>query len=100
MSYGIAVLIVVGGIIAYLVANGTDLFGSLEQATPFFAYVLQTLMIAVTLKMCIRDSNKINKRYEMHWLDYSEPVEVPYLSGCFMFTRMAILERVGGFDER
>lgn len=44
--------------------------------------------------------NKINKRYEMHWLDYSEPVEVPYLSGCFMFTRMAILERVGGFDER
>ena len=39
----------VGRIIAYLVANGTDLFGSLEQATPFFAYILQTLMIAVTL---------------------------------------------------
>ena len=49
VSYGIAALIVVGRIVAYLVANGTDLFGSLEQATPFFAYVLQTLMIAVTL---------------------------------------------------
>ena len=49
VSYGIAALIVVGRIIAYLVANGTDLFGSLEQATPFFAYILQTLMIAVTL---------------------------------------------------
>ena len=49
VSYGIAGLIVVGRIVAYLVANGTDLFGSLEQATPFFAYILQTLMIAVTL---------------------------------------------------
>lgn len=49
VSYGIAALIVVGRIVTYLVANGTDLFGSLEQATPFFAYILQTLMIAVTL---------------------------------------------------
>ena len=49
VSYGIAALIVVGRIVAYLVANGSDLFGSLEQATPFFAYILQTLMIAVTL---------------------------------------------------
>ena len=46
----------------------------------------------------VRD--KINKRYEMHWLDYSRPVEVPYLSGCFMFIRMDVLVRVGGFDER
>ena len=49
VSYGIAALIVIGRVIVYLVANGTDLFGSLEQATPFFAYILQTLMIAVTL---------------------------------------------------
>lgn len=44
--------------------------------------------------------DKINQRYEMHWLDYSKPVEVPYLSGCFMFTRMEVLQRIGGFDER
>ncbi len=49
VSYGIAALIVVGRIIVYLVTNGTDIFGSVEQATPFFAYILQTLMIAVTL---------------------------------------------------
>lgn len=49
VSYGIAALIVVGRVIVYLVTNGTDLFGSVEQATPFFAYILQTLMIAVTL---------------------------------------------------
>ena len=49
VSYGIAALIVVVRIIVYLVTNGTDIFGSVEQATPFFAYILQTLMIAVTL---------------------------------------------------
>lgn len=49
VSYGIAALIVIGRVVAYLVTNGTDIFGSMEQATPFFAYILQTLMIAVTL---------------------------------------------------
>ena len=49
VSYGIAALIVIGRVIVYLVTNGTDIFDSVEQATPFFAYILQTLMIAVTL---------------------------------------------------
>ncbi len=49
VSYGIAVLIVVGRIIMYFVTNGTDCFGSMEEVAPFVAYVLQTLMIAVTL---------------------------------------------------
>ena len=49
VSYGFAALIVVGRIIMYFVTNGTDCFGSMEQVAPFIAYVLQTLMIAVTL---------------------------------------------------
>ncbi len=49
VSYGIAALIVVGRIIMYFVTNGTDCFGSMEEVAPFVAYVLQTLMIAVTL---------------------------------------------------
>ena len=49
VSYGFAALIVVGRIIMYFVSNGTDCFGSMEQVAPFIAYVLQTLMIAVTL---------------------------------------------------
>ena len=48
-SYGFAALIVIGRIIMYFVTNGTDCFGSMEQVAPFIAYVLQTLMIAVTL---------------------------------------------------
>lgn len=49
ISYGFAALIVIGRIVVYFLTNGVDCFGSLEQATPFIAYALQTLMIAVTL---------------------------------------------------
>lgn len=49
VSYGFAALIVIGRIIMYFVTNGADCFGSMEQVAPFIAYVLQTLMIAVTL---------------------------------------------------
>ena len=49
VSYGFAALIVIGRIIMYFVTNGIDCFGSMEQVAPFIAYVLQTLMIAVTL---------------------------------------------------
>ena len=49
ISYAIGALIVLGRIIMYFVSNGTDCFGSMEEVAPFIAYVLQTLMIAVTL---------------------------------------------------
>jgi len=39
-------------------------------------------------------------RYDMKDRDYSRPMCVPVLSGCFMFTRRSVLEAVGGFDER
>ena len=49
VSYGFAALIIIWRIIVFFVTNGTDYFGSWEQFAPFMAYVLQTLMIAVTL---------------------------------------------------
>ena len=48
-SYAFAALIIVGRIIMYFVNNGSDCFGSFEQIVAFIAYVLQTLMVAVTL---------------------------------------------------
>lgn len=38
------------------------------------------------------------ERYEMRHLDFSQPREVPYLSGCFMFLRCSALQEVGLFD--
>ena len=49
MSYAIATLIVVGRVIMYFTSGGALDFSSLNGLAPFLAYVLQTLMIAVTL---------------------------------------------------
>jgi GT2 family glycosyltransferase len=47
-----------------------------------------------------RITQKINYRYEMRFSDYDRSMNVPYLSGCFMFIRTDVLKYVGLFDER
>jgi len=39
-------------------------------------------------------------KYELRWADYNKQMDVPYLSGCFMFVRTDIFEKIGLFDER
>jgi len=41
-----------------------------------------------------------NQLYELQFTGYHQLMDVPYLSGCFMFFRNAVLQRVGLFDER
>lgn len=41
-----------------------------------------------------------NYDYEMHFADYNSTMNVPFLSGCFMFLRTNALKKVGFFDER
>lgn len=41
----------------------------------------------------------INKRYELHSFGYDKIMNVPNLSGCFMFLRTKALKQVGLFDE-
>jgi GT2 family glycosyltransferase len=38
--------------------------------------------------------------YEMKFSGYKKKMEVPYVSGCFMFMRTSLLSQVGLFDER
>lgn len=42
----------------------------------------------------------INHEYEMHFTNYNEITDAPFLSGCFMLLRSAALQTVGLFDER
>jgi len=41
-----------------------------------------------------------NRIYELRFTGYNKIVEVPYLSGCFMFLRTEALKKAGMFDER
>lgn len=41
-----------------------------------------------------------NARYELRQSGYDKPMNVPYLSGCFMFLRTEAVKKVHLFDER
>lgn len=43
---------------------------------------------------------KFNQKFELRNTGYNQIMEVPALSGCFMFLRVDILRKVGVFDER
>ena len=43
---------------------------------------------------------KSRTRFQMIDTNYNSIMEVPYLSGCFMFLRLNVLKYVGYFDER
>lgn len=43
--------------------------------------------------------NRIDHNLEMRFADYNKEMNVPYLSGCFMFLRKSVIEEVGVFDE-
>ena len=44
--------------------------------------------------------NQNNRRYALMDADYEKEMEIPSLSGCFMFLRTACFEDIGGFDTR
>ena len=43
---------------------------------------------------------KRNETYELRFADYHKTMEVPCLSGCFMFLRTEAIKKTGLFDER
>jgi len=47
-------------------------------------------------KMSLKRSNK----FQLKFTDYNKIMNVPYLSGCFMFFRVSALNDIGLFDER
>lgn len=47
-----------------------------------------------------RIQQKMDERFELHFTGYEREMEIPSLSGCFMFVRVDVLKQVGIFDER
>lgn len=44
--------------------------------------------------------NRRNNKFELRQSGFTKTMNVPFLSGCFMFLRTSILDTVGYFDER
>lgn len=45
-------------------------------------------------------SHSVTERFQLKFTGYDHEMNVPYLSGCFMFFRVSALRDVGLFDER
>lgn len=45
-------------------------------------------------------NEKRNFIFELRFTEYKEIMDVPFLSGCFMFIRTEVLKQIGIFDER
>jgi GT2 family glycosyltransferase len=48
-------------------------------------------------KKMVKERNEI---FELRFTSYNTIMEVPYLSGCFMFLRISAIKKVGFFDEK
>jgi GT2 family glycosyltransferase len=59
-----------------------------------------TLFVRRFLKFNPHWIKRLNHLYEMHFSGYDKVMDVPFLSGCFMFLRVDTLRKVGLFDER
>jgi len=59
-----------------------------------------TLFIRRFLKINSKLLAAKNEIYELHFSGYNKLMDVPFLSGCFMFLRMDAVKKVGIFDER
>lgn len=44
--------------------------------------------------------NILSYKFQLKFTSYNDIMEVPYLSGCFMFFRVSALQTIGLFDER
>lgn len=59
-----------------------------------------TLFFRRFFKISSRLLAATNKIYELHFSGYDKIMDVPFLSGCFMFLRVEAIKKVGIFDER
>jgi hypothetical protein len=70
--------------------------------TQYLCKLLPTPMDLIIRRFIPSKSYKAKRDYdyELQWSGYNNIMEVPSLSGCFMFLRCSVLKGVKGFDER
>lgn len=71
--------------------------GSLQHVCKLLPSPLELIFRRLLFSQKLLD--KVNSRYELHDFNYNEILNVPFLSGCFMFLRTESLDKIGLFDE-
>ncbi|MHB8387944.1 MAG: glycosyltransferase family 2 protein [Acidobacteriaceae bacterium] len=74
--------------------------GSIQYLCKLLPAPIDLMLRRFTPDILQRWAQKRIAALELRNFDYKTPVYIPWLSGCFMFTRRTVLEAVGGFDER
>ena len=73
--------------------------GALQHLCRLLPTPVDLLLRKLESKILRTGINLISK-YELRFADYHKQIDVPYLSGCFMFMRTEVFKSVGIFDER
>ena len=74
--------------------------GSLQYLCRLLPSPCDSLLRKINIKMLDHLLKARKSRYELRFADYNKQMEVPYLSGCFMFIRTEAFKKTGIFDER
>lgn len=74
--------------------------GSLQYLCRLLPNPYDLLLRKICIKVLKPLINLRNRRYELRFADYNKPMNIPYLSGCFMFIRTEVFKKSGFFDER
>jgi len=74
--------------------------GSLQYLCRLLPTPYDSLLRKIDIKILNPLLNLKKSRYELRFADYNKLMDVPYLSGCFMFIRTEVFKKVGFFDER
>ncbi len=87
--------------VVYPATQVSPLHGGTEGGLQYLCKLLPTPLDLFGRRFLPKSwTRKRNERFELRASGYNKPMNVPYLSGCFMFLRVEALERVGLFDER
>lgn len=74
--------------------------GSLQYLCRLLPSPLDLLLRKIDIKILNPLFMEQKSHYELRFADYNQLMNVPYLSGCFMFVRTKVFKKVGVFDER
>lgn len=73
--------------------------GSLQYLCRLLPDPYDIVLRKINIKIFSYLFRRKKNRYELKFADYNKVMNVPYLSGCFMFIRNAVFANTGIFDE-